>query len=163
MANSKKGEQQQEAEASSGEEAENLKNDVALQRLLRESNILAEYNDGGDPGRLRHRTLDLRISHLGGKEQKTANVPLRIRKGIRMAKVRREEKKEKEAKEAGLIMPKNRKVKPVKKKERGLNTNSRLGKSKNGMLMISEREIRRINNAGSGISKRGEGMKKLFK
>jgi hypothetical protein len=80
-----------------------------------------------------------------------------------MAKVQRQEKKEREAQEAGLIMPKKRKVKPVKTRERGLNTKSGVGKFKNGMLQVSEREIRKINNAGSGISKRGKGVKKLFK
>jgi Domain of unknown function (DUF4602) len=162
-ANSKKVAPQPEPNAPSDDERENLKNDVALQRLLRESNILAEYHDRDDPGRLRHRTIESRISHLGGKEGPKGNIPLRIRKGIETAKVQRQEKKEREAQEAGLIMPKKRKVKPVKTRERGLNTKSGVGKFKNGMLQVSEREIRKINNAGSGISKRGKGVKKLFK
>jgi len=54
-------------------------------------------------------------------------------------------------------------VKAVKTRARGLNTKSGVGKFKNGMLQVSEREIRRINNAGSGISKRSRDVKKLFK
>lgn len=161
-ANSKKVVQEAEAEASSDEERENLKDDIALQRLLRESNILAEYNDSDDPGRLRRRTLDSRISHLGGKEVPKGNIPLRIQKGIETAKIRRQAKGEREAKEAGLVLPKKRKTKAGKTRERGLNTKSGVGKFKNGWLQVSEREIRRINNAGSGISKTSRHVKKLF-
>jgi hypothetical protein len=145
------------------DEAQNLKHDIALQRLLRESNLLAEYATKEDPGRLRHLTLDSRISHLGGKEIAKGNVPLRIQKGIETAKAKRREKSEREAQEAGILMPVKRKSKPEKVRERGLRTVSGVGKFKNGMLKINAREIRRVNNAGSGKPHRGKSIKKLFK
>jgi hypothetical protein len=145
------------------DEALNLQNDIALQRLLRESNLLSEHATKDDPGRLRHLTLDARISHLGGKEVTKGNVPLRIRKGIQTAKKTRQEKGEQEAKEAGILMPVKRKAKASKPRERGLNTASAVGKFKNGMLKINEREIRRVNNSGSQGQRRGKSIKKLFK
>ena len=144
------------------EEALNLQNDVALQRLLRESNLLSEYANKEDPGRLRHLTLDARISHLGGKEATKGNVPLRIRQGIQNAKKTREEKKEKESREAGIVMATKQKSKVQKPRERGLRTPASVGKFKNGMLKINEREIRRVNNSGSNAGRRGRSVKKLF-
>jgi len=149
--------------SSEDEEAQNLQNDIALQRLLRESNLLSEHVSRQDPGRLRHLTLDSRISHLGGKESPKGNIPLRIRKGIEAANVKRQEKSEREAQEAGILMPVKRKSKPTKVRERGLRTASGVGKFKNGMLKINEREIRRVNNIGSGLGRRGKSVKKLFK
>lgn len=59
---------------------------------------------------------------------------------------------------------------PVKKtavktaRQRGLNTAAGVGKFKNGMLQISERDIRKINNPGvSSGKRRGKSVKKLFK
>jgi hypothetical protein len=60
-------------------------------------------------------------------------------------------------------MPVKRKSKPVKVRERGLKTASSVGKFKNGMLKINEREIRRVNNSGSRLGRRGKSIKKLFK
>jgi hypothetical protein len=108
-------------------------------------------------------TLDSRISHLGGKEIPKGNVPLRIRKGIEVAKAKRQEKSEREAQEAGILMPVKLKSKPLKVRERGLKTPSGVGKFKNGMLKINEKEIRKVNNSGSGIGRRGKSVKKLFK
>jgi hypothetical protein len=145
------------------DEAQKLQNDLALQRLLRESNLLSEHASKDDPGRLHHLTLDARISHLGGKEIAKGNVPLKIRKGIETAKKTRQEKGEREAKEAGILMPVKRKAKVEKPRERGLKTASGVGKFKNGMLKINEREIRRVNNSGSQGQRRGKSIKKLFK
>jgi hypothetical protein len=144
-------------------EAQNLKNDIDLQRLLRESNLLAEHATKGDPARLHHLTLNARISHLGGKEERRGNVPLKIQKGIKQAKVQRQEKKEREAQEAGILMPVKRKRQAQKPRERGLKTAAGVGKFRNGMLKINEREIRRVNNTGSGGPRRGKSIKKLFK
>jgi len=148
---------------SSDEETENLKNDVALQRLLRESNILSEHASRGDPGRLHHLTLDSRISHLGGKDTSKGRIPTKIRQGIEAAKQKRQAKREREAKEAGILMPVKRKVKSEVPRQRGLNTASGVGKFKNGMLKINERDIRRINSSGSQGQRRGKSVKKLFK
>ena len=108
-------------------------------------------------------TLDARISHLGGKEANKGNVPLRIRKGIENAKKRREDKREKEAREAGIVMAMKQKSRVEKPRQRGLKTAAGVGKFKNGMLKINERDIKRINSSGSNSGRRGRSIKKLFK
>jgi hypothetical protein len=75
------------------------------------------------------------------------------------AKKKREEKREREAQEAGILMPVKRKVKTEKVRERGLKMGSTVGKFKNGMLMVNERDIRRINRSGSKLSQRRKGVK----
>jgi hypothetical protein len=107
-------------------------------------------------------TLDARISHLGGKEAVKGNVPHRIRKGIETTRKEKQAKTEREAQEAGILMPVKRQAKPQKARERGLRTTSGVGKFKNGMLKINEREIRRVNNSQGG-PRRGKSVKKLFK
>ena len=86
-----------------------------------------------------------------------------MRQGIESAKKRRQEKKEREAQEAGILMPVKRKAKVEKPRQRGLKTKSGVGKFKNGMLKISERDIQKVNNIGSKAPRRGKSMKKLFK
>ena len=90
-------------------------------------------------------------------------MPLRIRKGIEDAKKRREDKKEKEAKEAGIVMAMKQKSRVEKPRQRGLKTAAGVGKFKNGMLKINERDIKRINNSGSNSGRRGRSIKNLFK
>jgi hypothetical protein len=107
-------------------------------------------------------TLDARISHLGGKEAVKGVVPIRIRKGIETTRKQKEQKTEREAKEAGILMPVKRKKKPEKVQERGLKTTAGVGKFKNGMLKINARDIRRVNNSGQ-TPRRGKSVKKLFK
>src|ERR1700733_5915117 len=91
------------------DEAQNLKYDIELQRLLRESNLLSEHSAKENHGRLHHLTLDARISHLGGKEAAKGVVPIRIRKGIETTRKQKQQKTEREAKEAGILMPVKRK------------------------------------------------------
>ena len=148
---------------SDDDETVNLQHDIALQRLLRESNLLSEYATKDDPGRVRHLTLDSRISHLGGKESPKGKMPVRMRQGLELAKKKRQEKMEREAQEAGILMPVKRKAKVEKSRERGLKTTSGVGKFKNGMLKISDRDIQRVNSNGSKGPRRGKSMKKLFK
>ena len=106
-------------------------------------------------------TLDARISHLGGKEAAKGNVPLRIRKGIETTKKQKQEKTEREAQEAGILMPVKHKKMPGKVRERGLKTAAGVGKFKNGMLKVNQQEIRRVNNMKG--PRRGKSVKKLFK
>ena len=145
------------------EEVQNLKNDIALQRLLRESNLLSEAKIRDDPGRVRHKALDARISHLGGNELPKPNTPARIRKGIEAKRKSTEAKREREAQDAGIVLPVKRKSKAVKGRDRGLALKSGVGKFKNGTLKIDEKEIRRINNSGSRFSGIRKGGLKLGK
>jgi len=90
-------------------------------------------------------------------------MPTRMRQGLESAKKKRQDKKEQEAQEAGILMPVKRKVKVEKPRQRGLKTTSGVGKFKNGMLKISERDIRKVNQIGSQVHRRGRSTKKLFK
>jgi len=86
-----------------------------------------------------------------------------MRQGIESARKKRQDKKEREAQEAGILMPMKKKAKAEKPRDRGLKTTSGVGKFKNGMLKISDRDIQRVNNIGSRAPRRGKSMKKLFK
>src|SRR5208282_5904815 len=108
---------------------------------------------------IRHLTLDARISHLGGKEALEGRMPTRMRQGLELAKKKRQAKKEQEAQEAGILMPVKWKVKVEKPRQTGLKTTSRVGKFKNGMLKVSERDIRKVNQIGSQVH-RWEGVQR---
>lgn len=115
--------------AASGEDAENLENDLALQRLLKESHILAhhlEYSgadltlktiDHEEPtGKARKRILDHRIREIsavnsltGGLPKRLEKMPMQMRKGMIDAQARRVAKHEKEAREAGIVLARVRK------------------------------------------------------
>jgi hypothetical protein len=56
-------------------------------------------------------------------------------------------------------MPVKKKDKPKKVRPRSLRAGSGVGKFKNGMLKIGEKDIRRVNNSGSRLSQRGVGKK----
>jgi hypothetical protein len=86
-----------------------------------------------------------------------------MRQGLESARKKRQEKKEKESQEAGILMPVKQKAKLEKRRERGLRTTSGVGKFRNGMLKISERDIRKVNSIGSQVHRRGKSTKKLFK
>jgi hypothetical protein len=107
-------------------------------------------------------TLNARILYLGVKEAVKGVVPLRIHKGIEATRKQKQAKTEREAKEAGILMPVKRKKKPEKVKERGLKTTAGVGKFKNGMLKINARDIRWVNNSGQA-PRRGKSVKKLLK
>ena len=111
------------------DDAENLKNDLELQRLLSESHILAhnlEYSgadltlrtiDNEEPtGKARKRILDHRIREIsatnsltGGLPKRLEKMPMLMRKGMIDAQARRVAKYEQEAREAGIVLAKVRK------------------------------------------------------
>lgn len=134
------------------EEAENLKNDIALKRLLAESHLLDPIADGGgvrdlDPtGKNRHKALDLRIQALGSATSiyKQENMPMSHRKGILRKAQYREEKRRKEAKEAGIVLEKKKGVTNGReKRERGIGGPA-VGKFKGGLLMLSKKDVASI-------------------
>lgn len=111
------------------EDEDNLENDLKLQRLLKESHILAHQaeHSGADltlqtldyeapVGNARKRTLDARIRGLsatnsatGGMPKKLENMPMSMRKGMIQARDRKIAKYEEEARNAGIILSKVRK------------------------------------------------------
>lgn len=151
------------------EDADNVENDLKLQRLLSESHILAHNMDfsGADLtmqtldyeapiGNARRRILDQRIrqasslnSSTGGNPKKLEKMPMGMRKGMIAARERRVVEYEREAREAGIILSK------VKKGElrnlesgRGATVSSdRLGFGKKVTKRVRDRGLK-INSVG---------------
>ncbi|KAB8297345.1 hypothetical protein EYC80_002691 [Monilinia laxa] len=96
-------------------EALNLKNDLALQRLLDESHLLTSSSSSTSSnahathslqGKNRLKALDLRVQALGGKTSihKQESMPMNMRKGIVRKAEEKEEKRRREAKENGIVL-----------------------------------------------------------
>ena len=139
----------------------NLKNDLALQRLLRESHLLEGGRDGSleATGVARLKALNFRIEALGGKRDVAPQkMAMNIKKGIEGKKFEREKKRRKEAKEAGIVLEKE--VKVVKKRKRtgmaGVD-NPGVGRFKDGALVLSKRDVESITGGNGGG--RGKGGK----
>lgn len=95
------------------DEKDNLQNDLALQRLLKESHLLdantfsANGSASSAPeGAARLRALDMRIRDLGGKKSHLDQdrMPIAFRKGMVAKASEREDKRRTEAKENGIIL-----------------------------------------------------------
>lgn len=154
------------------EEQLNLDNDLALQRLIKESHILAEAGlsgvdiSTGITGRARHKTLDLRLDDLGLATTKTGQIPMNMRKGMIAKKAQRKERHVREAKEAGIVLARETKKElPLGKRdkskwrERGLKINSVGRETRNG-LFISKSEISKYTGTSSGGGKRKGGKRR---
>lgn len=151
-------------------ESTHLKNDVALQRLLRDSHLLSTNAKSlANPnltltGSLRHKSTDLHLQTLGAKNSIHAqkSMPMTHRKGISAKAQEREMKRRAEAKEAGIVLEKE--VGKKKKggadgeRDRGLGAPS-VGKFRGGMLTLSKNDVRDITGGGGG-RERGKGKAK---
>lgn len=132
--------------------AENLKNDIALKRLLAESHLLdrtASSNgvQGLDPtGKNRHKALDLRFQALGSATSiyRQEKMPMSHRKGIVRKAQSREEKRRKEAKEAGIVLERRKGVRKEREKRERVVGGPAVGKFRAGMLTISKKDIASI-------------------
>lgn len=146
-------------------EASLLKNDLALQRLLRESHLLdASSATLEATGKNRLKALESRVQALGGKDITVQKHPMIARKGMDAAKRVKEEKRRKHAKEAGIVLEKEVRVKKMSERER---TRDRgfgpsVGRFKGGTLVLSKRDVMDIEGrTGSGNG--GKGKSKGFK
>lgn len=92
---------------------DNLQNDLALQRLLKESHLLdpTTFSSSGTAssapeGAARLRALDMRIRDLGGKKSHMdqERMPIAFRKGMVAKASEKEGKRRTEAKENGIIL-----------------------------------------------------------
>ena len=127
--------------------AANLKNDLALQRLLSESHLLDRAGNGAadlDPsGKTRHKALDLRFQSLGSSASifKQEKMPMSHRKGMANKARSREENRQKEAKEAGIVLERKQIIrKERERRERGVGGPS-VGKLRGGLLQLSKRDV----------------------
>ncbi|KAK4985196.1 hypothetical protein LTR28_002198, partial [Elasticomyces elasticus] len=101
----------QKTQPAEDDEAEtaNLQNDLALQRLLKESHLLdpsASKNTTSPFGSNRHKATELRLQALGSKTSILTQdrMPMAHRKGIMAKSEEREERRRREAKENGIIL-----------------------------------------------------------
>lgn len=128
-------------------DAANLKKDLALQRLLKESHLLESGSSLSLYGQNRHKALDLRLQDLGSKSSiyKQESMPLAQRKGIVAKAVGRDKSRRREAKENGIILEKAGKGKKRVdvKRQRGIGTPS-VGKFQGGMLKLSQKDVAEI-------------------
>ncbi|PGH15775.1 hypothetical protein AJ79_02155 [Helicocarpus griseus UAMH5409] len=138
-------------------DAENLKNDLALQRLLKESHLLESADDLNPTGAKRHRAIDLRMQSAGATSSlfTQEKMPMSHRKGISSKASKREETRRREAKENGIILEKpaaKKKKGGAERRERGIGGPS-VGKFAGGTLRLSKKDVSEIQGS------RGRGMK----
>ncbi|KAI5958570.1 FAF1 [Candida theae] len=152
------------------EESDNLENDLKLQRLLKESHILANNVDpqfsGADltlktidfedpTGKSRRRILSSRMSELASinktKDRKLESMPMNMRKGMIAKRDARVAKYEQEAREAGIVLSKLKKgqVRDLNAGRGSTSSSERLGsgKSLGNKVMKRERGLK-INGVG---------------
>lgn len=152
------------------DESTNLKNDLALQKLLRESHLLsASVTSSGATkttlsatGIARHKSTDLHLQSLGAKASVFAQkkMPMAQRKHeIQKARVS-EDKRRTEAKEAGIILEKptmGRKGGTQKRErgDRGVGLPG-VGKFKGGTLNLSKKDVRSITGGPGKVKGKGK-------
>jgi Domain of unknown function (DUF4602) len=128
-------------------EAVNLKNDLELQRLLKESHLLSRSSGSTLTHTHRHKALDLRMQSLGAKSSlfRQAKMPLSHHRGIIAKADQREASRRREAKENGIILEQEIKKRGAKKgrRERGVGAPT-IGKFKDGTLKLNRRDISEI-------------------
>lgn len=143
-------------------DADNLKNDVALQRLLRESHLLDDPSTSLNPtGKKRHRALDLRMQDLGARSSLFGQdkMPMVHRRGLLSTETRRENKRRNEARENGIVLerptPKKGKKAKGERRERGIGGPA-VGKFSGGTLRLSRRDVEAIQGPRRSVGGKGK-------
>lgn len=143
-------------------DAANLKKDLELQRLLKESHLFHRPSLTSAPSANREKVTDLRMQALGAKASLFAQqrMPLAHRRGIAAKAVMREEVRRKEAQENGVILEKASKVKrgDAGKRDRGIGTPA-VGKFAGGTLKLSRKDIHEINGPRQVVRGRRKGKR----
>jgi hypothetical protein len=157
-------------------ESTNLKNDQALQKLLRESHLLAASASSSGKstatlsatGIARHKSTDLHMQSLGAKGSvfTQKKMPMAQRKHITQKARLTDEKRRADAKEAGIVLERPTMGKPIvkrddnRKRERTVGLPS-VGKFRGGTLNLSKKDVRSITGGGgSGAKGKGKGKDK---
>lgn len=138
------------AESESEDESEtlNLKHDLDLQRLLKESHLLESGKMITASGTQRHKATDMRIQNLGSKASlfEQDKMPMSHRKGINAKASTKDARRRKDAAENGIILekaqtqPSGRRSGPPSRRERGVDAPT-LGKFRGGTLRLSSKDI----------------------
>jgi hypothetical protein len=145
---------------------DDLKNDLALQRLLKESHLLDSTSLSSTStqptGKNRHKATDLRLVQLGSKTSlfTQKHMPKQHRQGIQKKKLDRESQRRREAKENGIVLERVKKEGGAgdKKRERGIG-NPSVGRFSGGTLRLSKSDVEGITGPKSSSSARGRGGK----
>ncbi|KAH3681677.1 hypothetical protein WICPIJ_007365 [Wickerhamomyces pijperi] len=182
-----------------GDSEENVQNDLELQRFLKESHILANFNNETSGAALTLSTIDSdnligdakkhqlkhRLSSVSStnKVAKTnlQKMPMSMRKGMIKSQMEKIAKFEKEAKDEGIVLSRvakgkfrniggslslnerigdgymnEKKLKKSRFRDKGLDVSAKVGKSTRNGLIISQKDIDRINGAGKFNKKMGK-------
>ncbi|KAH7074441.1 hypothetical protein BKA63DRAFT_414938 [Paraphoma chrysanthemicola] len=157
---------QKQDEDALGETA-NLKNDLALQKLLRESHLLSASSSGTSTptlsatGIARHKSTDLHLQSLGAKGSvfTQKKMPMALRKHMTQKARTAEDKRRAEAKEAGIVLERPTMKAPVRRsdqrRDRPVGMPS-VGKFRGGTLNLSKKDVRSITGGGGA---KGKGKK----
>jgi hypothetical protein len=140
-------------------EAENLKKDLALQRLLAESHLLDSLSGPTFSGNSRHQVIDWRLKALGSKSPlfTQEKMPMSHRKGIIARQTEWENRRRREARENGIILEKAKgsaKRQREGKRDRGIGGPS-VGKFLGGTLRLSKKDIFDIEGPEKTFSRKG--------
>ena len=146
-------------------DATNMKNDLALQKLLRESHLLSA--SGGSAlsatGIARHKSTDLHLQSLGAKGSvfTQKKMPMAQRKHMVQKARDTEAKRRAEAREAGIILETEKRETKGRERmrERGVGGPS-IGKFKGGTLSLSKKDVRSITGGGARDGKGGKKKKR---
>jgi hypothetical protein len=157
-------------------ESTNLKNDLALQKLLRESHLLAasaSTSGASTPtlsttGIARHKSTDLHLQSLGAKGSvfTQKKMPMAQRKHMIQKARLTDEKRRADAKEAGIVLERPTIGKAAvrrdenRKREKAVGLPS-VGKFRGGTLSLSKKDVRSITGGGgSGAKGKSKGKDK---
>ncbi|KAF9199368.1 hypothetical protein BGZ49_010521 [Haplosporangium sp. Z 27] len=145
------------------EELENKRNDAELHSLIKASRLLEQYNADQLDGAERRRHQREQLVNLGIQKKENIKVPLPISFGMIAKKRERDLKELEEAKNNGMYHKSIKhtfaaaggKKKERPRSERGLKTS--MGRFKNGMLTLTEKEIKSVQR--EGVKKKATGKK----
>lgn len=139
----------------------NLKHDLDLQRLLKESNLLSAARASDSAGLVRQKSTDLRLQSLGARNSLYTQdkMPMSHRKGIAASKAQREDQRRREAKENGIILEKitngpSGQRRPAARRDRGVDAPG-IGKFSGGTLKLSRTDLAGLQGPAKRGGKRG--------
>ncbi|GBB91289.1 hypothetical protein RclHR1_18490002 [Rhizophagus clarus] len=149
------------------EEEINRKNDDELEELLKTTKLLEKYTTEQLSGKDRRKHVEQKMVELGAKPKKGMKIPTPISLEIQSKRRERERKELEEVKNLGLYhksikhkwVSSSSSSKSQKVRDKGIGMG--IGKMKNGMLILSSKDIKHVQNSkNGGLKKRGGGIKK---
>lgn len=136
----------------------NLKHDLDLQRLLKESHLLEKSRVSKTPAKERQMALEMRLQALGAKTSVLTqeSMPRSHRVGITKKADQKEARRRREAKENGVILEKaSSKSSKNVRRQRGVDVPG-VGKFSGGTLKLSRKDVASIQGPPSGTSRKGK-------